>query len=324
MRDRGRDLDDPRAARSDVARRGRAPWRATSSSARPPAASRTSPLRFAELLRGRRRLRRRDAGLRRPADPHEPLSDTPDAAGRHLAADHEASVGEYAPLAHAAIDERARRRAHADRRRRYRPLLPRRARRARASAAAAAGRTRAVAALYDEPAPTPRTPYCASSTRRPRERVHPNDRRRVVRALELADAGESLVPGDDTLCSSGAWRHPTLVVGLDVPKDVLEERIADTNASECSTLGVEDEARRALRPASRRPRARSSASTSSRRCRAQKRSRPDVRTRRYAAYQRKWMRSLEGVVMVAADRPPEETAAEIVELARAREHLPRP
>jgi tRNA A37 N6-isopentenylltransferase MiaA len=49
-----------------------------------------------------------------------------------------------------------------------------------------------------------------------------------------------------------------------------------------------------------------------------------ARTRRYAAYQRKWLRRLDGLVMVAADRPPEEIAAEIVTLARAREHLPRP
>jgi tRNA A37 N6-isopentenylltransferase MiaA len=49
-----------------------------------------------------------------------------------------------------------------------------------------------------------------------------------------------------------------------------------------------------------------------------------ARTRRYAAYQRKWMRRLEGLVMVAADRPPEETAAEIVALARTRERLSRP
>lgn len=48
-----------------------------------------------------------------------------------------------------------------------------------------------------------------------------------------------------------------------------------------------------------------------------------VRTRRYAAYQRKWLRRLEGLVMVAADRPPEDTAAEIVALARTRERLPR-
>jgi len=43
-----------------------------------------------------------------------------------------------------------------------------------------------------------------------------------------------------------------------------------------------------------------------------------IRTRRYAAYQRKWMRRLEGLVMFAGDRPPQETAAEIVKLARAR------
>jgi tRNA A37 N6-isopentenylltransferase MiaA len=49
-----------------------------------------------------------------------------------------------------------------------------------------------------------------------------------------------------------------------------------------------------------------------------------TRTRRYAAYQRKWLRRLEGLAMVAADRPPEETAAEIVALARTRERLPRP
>ena len=49
-----------------------------------------------------------------------------------------------------------------------------------------------------------------------------------------------------------------------------------------------------------------------------------ARTRRYAAYQRKWLRRLDGLVMVAADRRPEETAAEIVALARTRERLPRP
>jgi tRNA A37 N6-isopentenylltransferase MiaA len=49
-----------------------------------------------------------------------------------------------------------------------------------------------------------------------------------------------------------------------------------------------------------------------------------TRTRRYAAHQRKWLRRLHGLVIVAADRPPEETAAEIVALARTRERLPRP
>ena len=48
-----------------------------------------------------------------------------------------------------------------------------------------------------------------------------------------------------------------------------------------------------------------------------------VRTRRYAAYQRKWMRRVPGLVMVDADRPPGDIADDIVTLARPRERLPR-
>ena len=48
-----------------------------------------------------------------------------------------------------------------------------------------------------------------------------------------------------------------------------------------------------------------------------------VRTRRYAAYQRKWMRRVPGLVMVDANRPPGEIADDIVALARPRERLPR-
>ena len=144
-----------------------------------------------------------------------------------------------------------------------------------------------------------------------------------MRALELADAGASLVPRDDRLFG-GAWRHPTLVVGLDVPEGRAENRIA-ARTRRMFELGVEDEVRQALEGAM---------STTARKVigldeiatlpREEAIEALTVRTRRYAAYQRKWMRSLEGVVMVAADRPPEETAAEIVELARAREHLSRP
>ncbi len=43
-----------------------------------------------------------------------------------------------------------------------------------------------------------------------------------------------------------------------------------------------------------------------------------VRTRRYAAYQRKWMRRIPGIVMIDADRPPIEVVDEILEVARAR------
>ena len=39
-----------------------------------------------------------------------------------------------------------------------------------------------------------------------------------------------------------------------------------------------------------------------------------IRTRRYAAYQRKWMRRIPGLVPVDASRPPGEVAQEIVDL----------
>jgi tRNA A37 N6-isopentenylltransferase MiaA len=47
-----------------------------------------------------------------------------------------------------------------------------------------------------------------------------------------------------------------------------------------------------------------------------------LRTRQFAAYQRKWMRRIPGLVTVAGDRPPGEIADEIVALGRQRERLP--
>ena len=236
---------------------------------------------------------------------------------------HKASVGEYAPLAHAAIDE----------------IL------AAGQTPVVAGGTglyfrAALAELELPPAPAVGererweqlydTSGADAAHDRLREldpvaaeRLHPNDRRRVVRALELADAGESLLPDEDKLFR-GAWRHPTFVVGLDVPKAVLEARI-DRRTRRMFELGVEEEAHRAL-AAGLSSTARSAIGLEEITTlpREEAIEALAARTRRYAAYQRKWMRSLEGVVMVAADRPPEETAAEIVELARTRKRLSRP
>jgi tRNA dimethylallyltransferase len=47
-----------------------------------------------------------------------------------------------------------------------------------------------------------------------------------------------------------------------------------------------------------------------------------LRTRRYAAYQRKWMRRIPGLVTVDADRPTGEIADDILEVASARQRLP--
>jgi tRNA dimethylallyltransferase len=236
--------------------------------------------------------------------------------------DHEASVGEYAPLAHAAIDE----------------IL-------------GAGKTPVVvggtglylrAALADLAlAPAPQKGararweayYDAEGAEEAHGRlqsvdptaaagVHPNDRRRVVRALELAEAGASLAPERDTLWAEET-RHPTLLVGLDVPPPVLEARIRERTRA-MFEHGVEEEVERALAgPISATARKTMGLDEIAELPREEAMDALIVRTRRYAAYQRKWMRRIPGLVIVAADRPEGEIADDIVDLARAREHLPR-
>jgi tRNA dimethylallyltransferase len=151
--------------------------------------------------------------------------------------------------------------------------------------------------------------------------VHPNDRRRVVRALELAEAGASLTPAQDRLWS-GETRHPTLIVGLEVPKAELERRIvARTRAM--FEAGVEEEVRRALEgPISSTARKTLGLDEVAELPREEAEAAIVVRTRRYAAYQRKWMRRIPGLVRVAGDRPAGEIADEILEMARARQRLP--
>jgi tRNA dimethylallyltransferase len=236
---------------------------------------------------------------------------------------HVASVGEYAPLAHAAVDE----------------IL------GAGSTPLVVGGTglylrAALAELELPPAPAPGARErwerlydeagAAASHMRLGEldpaaaaRVHPNDRRRVVRALELAERGCSLVPLADALFG-GAWRHPTLLVGLDVPKPELERRIAE-RTRRMFEAGVEEEVHRALlvEPSATAEKV-IGLHEVARLSREKAIEALIVRTRRYAAYQRKWLRRLDGLVIVAADRPPEETAAEIVALARTRERLSRP
>jgi len=235
---------------------------------------------------------------------------------------HLASVGEYAPLAQAAVDE----------------IL------ARGNTPVVVGGTglyfRAALAeldlpppprvgarerwerLYDETGATAAHARLGELDPEAASRVHPNDRRRIVRALELAEEGRSLVPGRDELFG-GAWRHPTLVVGLEVPKPELDRRITE-RTRRMFEAGVEDEVRAALEA---EPSATGDKVIGFREVatlpRAEAIEALIARTRRYAAYQRKWLRRLEGAVIVAADRPPEETAAEIVALARTRERLPR-
>ena len=152
-------------------------------------------------------------------------------------------------------------------------------------------------------------------------RLHPNDRRRVVRALELTELGSSLKPGFNRLWTPEA-RHPTLIFGLDVPRDALSERI-ERRARAMFEAGVVEEGRRALAGPI------SSTAIHALGLREVAALPPDealaeliVRTKRFAAYQRKWMRRIPGLVSVNADRPAVEIANEIVEVASARQRLP--
>jgi tRNA dimethylallyltransferase len=145
--------------------------------------------------------------------------------------------------------------------------------------------------------------------------VHPNDRRRVVRALELAEAGSSLRPPESELWSA-SYRRPTLVVGLDVPPDELERRIEE-RARAMFDRGVQEEARRALARGPSATAAKVMGLREAAELPPEEALHAIVRAnRRLARYQRKWMRRIPGIIMIEADRPAGEVADAILEVAR--------
>jgi tRNA dimethylallyltransferase len=248
---------------------------------------------------------------------NQPESPTRLVAIRDLS--HEFSVGEYAQLAQEAIDELARanglaivsggtglylRAALVDL-----ELPP----------AAENGARARWEALYDG---DPDAAYLRLGELDPTAAsiVHRNDRRRVVRALELAERGTSLVPSRDRLWSADT-RVPTMVVGLEIPRDSLERRIRERTET-MFARGVVAEVRQAVaggvsRTAEKALGLRELAQLAQL-APEQAHERLIVRTRRYAAYQRKWMRRIEGIVMIDGDRAPREVAGEILEVVRAR------
>ena len=150
-------------------------------------------------------------------------------------------------------------------------------------------------------------------------RVHANDRRRVVRALELAEAGSSLAPAEDRLWADDR-RQSTLLVGVDGGSDeTIRERVAGQLEA-----GVVEEARRAWS----QPRSETARNVLGLEEFATLP--PDdaaaaviTATQQLARYQRKWLRRLPGAVTLAGDRSPEVIADDIVALAGTGERLPR-
>ena len=230
---------------------------------------------------------------------------------------HNASVGEYQQLAHAAIDG----------------LVA-----TRGSAVVAGGTglylRAALADLALPPAPDPATrarwlaeydsdperAYAELTSRDPlaAAAVHVNDRRRVVRALELTDVGASLVPESDRLWAAHT-RHPTVIVGLEVPPAELERRIVERTATMFEAGVVDEVAAAVAQPLSQTAEKALGLLEIASLPVAEAQERVVVRTRQYAAYQRKWMRRIPGLVGVDARRPADEVASEILEVARARQ-----
>jgi tRNA dimethylallyltransferase len=157
-----------------------------------------------------------------------------------------------------------------------------------------------------------RAPWAAVS-------IEPNDRQRVLRALELLDIGELPQPGSEEPPPgpSQLWtdemRHPTLLVGLVMERGALYERI-DARVQRMLDAGAREEVLRAQQ---------AGASHTARKAlgfddllvgdvEAMKR-----RTRNYARRQLTWMRKLAGVNMIdLTARQATDAAREIIALAK--------
>jgi tRNA dimethylallyltransferase len=138
--------------------------------------------------------------------------------------------------------------------------------------------------------------------------IDQNDRQRIVRALELLDAGELEQAGAGSELWSEDVRRPTLLVGLVMERAQLYARI-DQRVEEMIAAGAAEEVRRANA---------AGASVTARKAlgfeellvgdvEGMKR-----RTRNYARRQLTWMRKLAGVQVIdETDRVPEEVAGQI-------------
>jgi tRNA dimethylallyltransferase len=148
--------------------------------------------------------------------------------------------------------------------------------------------------------------------------IAPNDRQRVVRALELLDAGALEPPDSDNQLWTADTRHPTLLVGLTMEREALYARV-EARVDAMLAVGARDEVLRAHA---------AGASDTARKAlgfeellvgdvTAMKR-----RTRNLAKRQLTWMRKLAGVqTLDVTGRAPGDVAAEVERLAST---LPRP
>lgn len=139
------------------------------------------------------------------------------------------------------------------------------------------------------------------------QRVHPNDRKRVARALELQRVG--LDPPER---SSELWtarlRHPTTLVGIVIDRDELAERI-DARVDAMQREGAADEARAAADAGASRT-ARAALGFDD--LLAGDLDAVKAAHRRYARRQMTWLRKMDGIEVVDRTGRSDAEAAELV------------
>jgi tRNA dimethylallyltransferase len=159
----------------------------------------------------------------------------------------------------------------------------------------------------------PQALHAVLTERAPRAaaQIEPGDRQRVVRALELLDAGELEPPEGESELWTSEVRHPTLLVGLVMDRQLLYEQI-NQRVEEMVALGAREEVLRA---------ASAGVSTTARAALGfQELLAGDVeamkrRTRNYARRQLTWMRKLSSVnVLDVTERRAEAVAQEVIGL----------
>ena len=232
------------------------------------------------------------------------------------------SVGAHAPLAHAAIDAAAERGAL--------PLvvggtgLYLRAALAELDLPPAVGVAERARweRFYDERGAGAALGELERRDPRAASRLHANDRRRVVRALELAERGASLAPERDRLWGSG-MRRPALVAVVSWPRAELRARIAARTEAMLAG-GALDEVR-ALRSAGVEPSATAArilglaqlgAHLDGDRTLAEVAAEITLRTGQYARRQETWARRIPESIELAGADGPERNADRLLELIR--------
>ena len=151
-------------------------------------------------------------------------------------------------------------------------------------------------------------------------RLHANDRRRVVRALELASVGRSLVPDHDRLWGDDL-RVPASVAVLEWPRDALGERIRSRTRRMLES-GALDEVRAVLRSGKRISRTASRilglreliAVCEGRMSLSACEDEIVLRTRQYARRQETWARKIPGSIALAGADGPERNADKLLAL----------